>query len=74
MSTEKQFHELYEVRASDGSPLIDDLAAASARIAELEDWQRRAVDELLDYEGMCEHLMKDGAKKMIRQLIQEATR
>lgn len=50
------------------------LTAARARIAELEDWQRRAVDELLDYEGSCEHMMKAEAKRILRQLIKEATR
>ena len=55
MTNERPFHEQYEVRASNGNQVLEDLTAARARIAELEDWQRRAVGTgLLDEHNGCQ--------------------
>ena len=69
MTNERPFHEQYEVRASNGNQALEDLTAAraSARIAELEDWQRRAL------EWMRADVAGDMAALRMK-LVEEATR
>lgn len=75
MTNERPFHEQYEVRASNGNQVLEDLTAASARIAELEDWQRRALEWMRaevagDMAALC------GCQRCSERmkLVEEATR